>query len=132
MSGRPVIVFDGGCLLCSRSIAWVAAHDPDGRFVFTPAGSRTARELLAPLGLDVDAPGTVVLVEGGRAYLRSDAALRVAGQLPGWPAWLRVFTWVPRAWRDAVYLFVARHRHRLNRGRACPVPSADVRARTLP
>jgi predicted DCC family thiol-disulfide oxidoreductase YuxK len=130
---RPpsVIVYDGTCLLCSRSIAWVAAHDPEGRFAFTPSGSATATALLGASGLDAATPGTVVLVEDGRVYTRSDAALRVAGRLRGWSSWLSLFRFVPRSLRDAVYLFVARHRHRLNASSACPVPSAEVRARLL-
>lgn len=128
----PVIVFDGECVLCSRSIAWVAKHDPGGRFAFTASGSATARALLASTGLDAAAPGTIVLVEDGRAFTRSDAVLRIVSRLPGWPAWLRVFRLVPRAVRDAVYLTVARNRHRLNRQRSCPAPSPTVRARILP
>jgi predicted DCC family thiol-disulfide oxidoreductase YuxK len=129
---RSVIVHDGACVLCARSIAWVAAHDPEGRFAYTASGSETAVRLLGPTGLDPTAPGTVVLVEDGRAFIRSDAVLRVARALPGWPAWLGVFRFVPRGLRDAVYLTVARHRHRLNPSGTCPMPSATVRARTLP
>jgi predicted DCC family thiol-disulfide oxidoreductase YuxK len=129
---RAVIVHDGACVLCARSIAWVAAHDPQARFTYTASGSRTAAELLRPSGLDPAAPGTVVLVEDGQIFTRSDAALRIVRALPGWPAWLGVFRFVPRPVRDAIYLAIARNRHRLNPSGACPIPSADVRARTLP
>lgn len=57
-------------------------------------------------------PGSLVLVEDGCAYVRSDAALRIARRLkPPWPAFV-VFRALPRTWRDGIYNWIARHRYR--------------------
>ena len=57
-------------------------------------------------------PDSVVLVEVGRVFTRSDAALRIVRRLTfPWPL-LWGFGPVPRVIRDAVYDVVARNRYR--------------------
>lgn len=132
MSPNRVIVFDGECVLCAWSVRFIAERDRQARFHFTVSGSTTARILLAPHGIDAVAPGSVVLVEDGAVYTRSEAALRIAGGLP-WPwCWLTVLRAVPRALRDAVYEVVARYRYRwFGRRDRCAIPSPAVQARLL-
>lgn len=129
-SGRPLVVFDGHCGMCARSVRFIGARDAGGVFLFTPAGSETARRVLPPLGISADAPGSLVLVEDGAAWLRSTAALRIAGRLGAPWRWLRWFLWVPVPLRDAVYAFIARHR--IRREGACELLPASLRARLLP
>ena len=81
-------------------------------------------------GLDPEDARTFVLVSEGNAYVKSDAALRVARflRMP-WRliAMLRV---VPRPLRDLVYDIVARNRYRwFGRSDTCIVPSEAIRAR---
>jgi predicted DCC family thiol-disulfide oxidoreductase YuxK len=71
-----------------------------------------------------------VLVEGGRCYERSSAALRIARRLSGaWPL-LYAFVVVPRPVRDFVYDVVAKNRYRwFGRQDACRLPTPELRAR---
>ena len=63
----------------------------------------------------------------------SDAVLAIWGGLEGpWRA-LRVLAAVPRAVRNPIYRWVARHRYRLfGRREACWLPSPAQRGRILP
>lgn len=55
---------------------------------------------------------TIVLLEGGRRYERSDAALRIArGLRAPWPLAFALIV-IPRPLRDAVYAWIARNRYR--------------------
>ncbi len=131
--GRPLVVFDGRCVMCARSVRFIAARDAGQRFLFAPAGSAAAQVALAPHGLDPEAPGSLVLVEHGVAWTRSTAALRIAARLDGPWSWLRVLLWVPLPVRDAAYRLVARLRYRLwPPSDACAVLPPHVRARILP
>lgn len=129
--GGPVIVFDGDCLFCQRSVWFIHRHDPAGLFRFaarrTPAGER----LLADAGVGL-APNSMVLIDDQGIWLRSDAVLRIAARLgPPWSA-ARLFLIVPRVLRDAVYRVVAAIRHRLGRFLpACELPDAALRAKIL-
>lgn len=128
----PVILFDGLCHFCSGTVQFVLARDPDRRFLFAPLQSRAGQELQRRFGISYVGPETIVLVEGGRSWLRSSAVLRIARGMSGlWPL-LYVFIAVPRPLRDLVYGFVARNRYRwFGRRDQCFVPSPEERSRFL-
>jgi predicted DCC family thiol-disulfide oxidoreductase YuxK len=134
LDDRPVVMFDGVCNLCNGAVRFVIDRDPAGVFRFAALQSDAGRALLARLGVQL-APGdpeTIVLVEGGRVYERSDAAVRIARRLAGPWRLFALLAIVPRRLRDAVYRFVARHRYRwFGRTAECRVPTPALRARFL-
>jgi predicted DCC family thiol-disulfide oxidoreductase YuxK len=126
-----VILYDGFCVFCSRWIRFVAARDADRRFRFTAIQSDYGRRLAQAFGIDPEDPDTNAVVHGGVPFFKSDAALTVLSQLPGWQ-WTRVLRAVPKAWRDAVYNVVARNRYRIfGKYEVCFVPAAEFRARVI-
>jgi len=128
----PLILFDGDCGLCLRSIRFVIRHDRAGRFAFAPIRGRTARSVLgaAPILADAD---TVILVEDdGAVFTRSDAVVRVLRRLSLPARLLAVLGVVPRRWRDWGYRLVATHRRRLfGPAAACRMPTGDWQRRLL-
>lgn len=131
-AGGAVVLFDGVCNLCNGSVQFIVRHDPAGRFRFASLQSEAGQALLLRHGMDPADLFSVVLVEGGRAYSRSDAALRIAGGLPGaWKA-AGALRAVPRPLRDLVYGWVARNRYRwFGKQDACMIPTPELRARFL-
>ena len=132
MSEHPVIVFDGLCVLCSRSAQLVLRRDHQARFRLATVQSAAGTALCRRFGVDALDPGTMLLIENGRARRMSDAALGIADGL-GWP-WraFGIFRIVPRPLRDAVYRLVARNRYRwFGRREACWVPEERWRGRLL-
>lgn len=126
-----LILFDGVCLLCSGWVRFVIERDPEARFRFVSIQSEAGRRLAERFGVSPDDPQTNVVIDGGRAWFKSDAALTVLGRLPstGWAAMLKA---VPRWLRDPAYDLIARNRYRLfGRTQTCMVPSAEQRARFL-
>jgi predicted DCC family thiol-disulfide oxidoreductase YuxK len=129
-AGQAVVLFDGTCAFCERSVIFVARRDPRGRFCFAPSQSPQAEALLARHGVSRASARSIILVQDGRVYLRSDAALRIAAGLTFPWSGLRVLLAVPRPIRDAVYRGVAAVRHRLaGSSNACEVPPPALRAR---
>ena len=128
----PLVLYDGECGLCDRSVQLILRHDRRARFRFAALQSELGRALLERHGLPADVVSTVVLVDGDRAFTRSHAALRIAGKMDRpWPL-LRAFAIVPRPLRDVVYDFVARNRYRwFGKVDACMLPPPEVRARFL-
>jgi predicted DCC family thiol-disulfide oxidoreductase YuxK len=127
-----VILFDGTCAFCEGSVVFIANRDPDGYFRFGASQSPEAAALLAEHGLTRDTARSIILIEGGRAYLRSTASLRIAARLtPPWSL-ARVFLLVPRPLRDAGYRVAAAIRHRIaGKSNACEVPPPEIRARMI-
>lgn len=128
-----VILFDGVCNLCDGFVNFVIDRDPAGRFSFAALQTDAARALLRQHGLTPpDPPESVYLLENGQLYERSEAVLRVLGQLDsGWhrAAALRV---VPRPLRDLAYNVVARYRYQLlGKHAACRLPTPELARRFL-
>jgi len=130
MSGE-IVLYDGYCNLCSRTVDWIVKNDVRGRFSFEPLQGTEDRgtEDQGTEDRGTEEPGTVVLLSAGRRYERSTAALRIAlGLRFPWPA-LGLFLVVPRFLRDPVYDFVARRRKRWFGTRdTCYLPSIGKRA----
>jgi predicted DCC family thiol-disulfide oxidoreductase YuxK len=126
-----LILFDGVCVLCSRWVAFVIAHDPAARYRFVAIQTPLGRRLAARFGIDAETPPTNVIVTGGRAYFKLDSVVAVLRDLPGW-RWTRVAYALPRRVRDFLYDRIAKNRYHLfGRRDSCLVPTTDVRARFL-
>ena len=129
---EPIILFDGVCNLCNASVQFVIRHDPQARFKFAALQSATAEKLLQNCAFDRASLDSVILVEDGRVYIESDAALRIARKLGGAWSLFAGFSIVPRPIRDAVYRFIARNRYRwFGKQESCMMPTPDLRARFL-
>ena len=127
-----IVLFDGECNLCDASIRFIIKRDPQGRFKFAPPQSTAGRTLMQAHNLDVKQLGSVVLIENGAAYLKSDAALRIAKGLRGAWAAMYALILVPKFIRDATYSFVARNRYRwFGKRDECMTRTPEVRARFL-
>jgi predicted DCC family thiol-disulfide oxidoreductase YuxK len=126
-----LILFDGICVLCSRSVRFVLQHDTSGWFCFTPIQSPYGRALANRLGVDAQKPGTSAVIVRGRAFFKSDAAIEVLQRLPRF-AWARVLSLLPHRLRDLVYDLVAQNRYRLfGRTERCLMPSPEFTDRFL-
>ena len=72
----PLILFDGVCNLCSWSVQFLAPRDRGKVLWFAPMQSASGQAVLAERSI----PGTdwesFVLVEDGRAYVKSEAFFR--------------------------------------------------------
>jgi predicted DCC family thiol-disulfide oxidoreductase YuxK len=127
-----VILFDGVCNLCNGFVQFVIRRDPSGRFRFGALQSDGAQRVLASTPHAAPLSDSVVLVDEGRVFTRSTAALRIARLLTfPWPA-AYVFILVPRPLRDAIYDWVARNRYGwFGRRAECMMPTPELRARFL-
>jgi predicted DCC family thiol-disulfide oxidoreductase YuxK len=127
-----VILFDGVCNLCNRSVQFIIARDPAARFRFAPLQSAAAARLLSDASAGAPMLDSMVLVEDGRAFTRSTAALRIARRLRApWPL-AYAFILVPRPLRDRLYDVVARNRYRwFGKRETCMVPAPGIQARFL-
>ena len=125
-----IVIFDGVCNLCARSVQFILRHESEPRFQFSPVQSAAGARILGAHGFSAADVDTFVLVSEGKVYTRSTAALRIAKHFKG--AWrlLRVLWIVPRPVRDALYNFVARNRYSwYGKADSCMVPTPELSAR---
>ena len=109
---------------------FIIKRDRNEQFKFASLQSETGEDLARRHGIDVSKTNSVVLIDGGQAYVRSAAALKIAKKLDAaWPL-MYVFILVPRPIRDFVYDWVARHRYNwFGRRETCRLPTPEEQAR---
>ncbi|OAS13381.1 thiol-disulfide oxidoreductase DCC family protein [Paenibacillus oryzisoli] len=129
---HAVILFDGVCLLCNSAVQFILRNDPNGVFRFASLQSETGQRLLAEHKLPLDQLSTIVLIEDGRSYTRSSAALRISRRLRGaWPLAYAAIV-IPAPIRNLGYSFIARNRYRwFGKTEHCMLPKPEHKGRFL-
>ncbi|HEX6834833.1 MAG TPA: thiol-disulfide oxidoreductase DCC family protein [Rudaea sp.] len=129
----PILVFDGVCVLCSRSVQFVLRHDRARRFRFATVQSSMGAQLMRRVGFDPARPASVLLVEGDRVFVESAAAIRVLSAFGGaWTIAAAALWIVPRPLRNAVYRLIATRRYRwFGRRETCYLPGPEDAGRFL-
>jgi predicted DCC family thiol-disulfide oxidoreductase YuxK len=135
---NPIILYDGVCGLCSRSVKFILKRDRRDVFHFASLQSDFAAQILRRHGVNPETLDTMYVVLGNsqsneRLLARSDAAAFIVRQLGGvWKIAGVTLSLVPRWLREWAYRFVARHRYRVfGKYQACMIPEAKQRAKFL-
>jgi predicted DCC family thiol-disulfide oxidoreductase YuxK len=129
----PVILFDGICNLCAASVQFVLRNERSPIYRFASLQSDVGREYLAKIvPAEYQNTNTIILIEGGVAYYKSTAALKIARSLSfPWPI-LSIFLIMPEKIRDLAYDFIGQRRYKwFGKMDACWVPDQSVSDRFL-
>jgi len=136
-ANNPVLLYDGVCGLCNKSVQMILDHDERKEMRFAALQSDYGKQVISRHP-ELEKVDSIVFVERKsgadteRVFIRSDAALRVASYLGG--AWklLLIFRIVPRPVRDFFYNLCAKYRYKFfGKYDSCMLPSPDVRSRFL-
>ncbi|WP_346321073.1 thiol-disulfide oxidoreductase DCC family protein [Chitinophaga sp. YIM B06452] len=129
---HAIILFDGVCNFCNASVNFVIRRDQHDRFRFAPLQSAVGQALQEQYQLDPNTLSTFILINNGKAYTKSTAALKVARRL-GFPVNLGyAFIILPPFLRDAVYGLVAKNRYKwFGKKETCMVPDERVRRKFI-
>ncbi|MFI5148406.1 MAG: thiol-disulfide oxidoreductase DCC family protein [Bacteroidia bacterium] len=129
---KVILLFDGYCNLCNSSVNFIIPRDKKGRFRFAALQSETGKALLKQYTIEPQRSDSMVIIEDGKAYLRSSAALRIAANMSfGWKLFL-VFYIVPPFVRNAVYSLIATNRYRwFGKRESCRMPDEKDKVRFL-
>jgi predicted DCC family thiol-disulfide oxidoreductase YuxK len=126
-----VILFDGTCAFCERSVRFIATRDR-GYFKFGASQNPEGRALLAQYGTDRESARSIILIEDGDVSLRSTAVLKIARRMTAPWRWAAVLLLVPAPIRDGAYRVVAAIRHRIaGQSNACDIPPPEIRQRLI-
>lgn len=140
-----VILFDGVCNFCDGMVNFIIEHDPQGYFKFAPLQSESGRNLAEKHGFESSSKGdnteadgglvpidSVMLLEDGKAYIHSNAALRIVSKLDSPWRWMSAMKFIPTVVRDFFYKLFARHRYRFfGKKDQCMIPTSEIRDRFL-
>lgn len=127
----PIVLFDGHCGFCNGTVAWILKNDRRKCIYFAALQSEIGKSLLRAHEVEENID-SVVLIYGGKAYLRSSAVIKISSLL-GFPYALMGIGWiVPKFIRDYFYNAFAKRRYKwFGKATNCMMPSPEDRLRFL-
>ena len=127
-----IILFDGVCNLCNSSINFVIKRDKNDAFKFATLQEEVGQLLLKRYSIDSLDTDSIILIENGKAYVKSTAALRVARKLSSaWPL-MYGFMIIPAFIRNWVYDYIAKNRYKwYGKQDSCMIPTPALKSKFL-
>ena len=126
---KKVVLFDGVCGMCNRSVNLLMSIDARNLLLFSPLqGEFAAREAKE----DAKDLQTILFFDNGKIYKRSTAVVRILTQLGGVWSIARIFLLFPSILRDTVYRWIANNRYKwFGKSDACRLPTKEEREKFL-
>ncbi|MGP9420938.1 thiol-disulfide oxidoreductase DCC family protein [Pseudomonas reactans] len=111
--GDRIVIFDGTCKLCIGWVNFLIRHDRHHTVRMVPVQSEKGKALFVWSGLPADKINTIVLIDKGEVFLRSEAIFRAMSGLPAPWRWMGILRIFPQSFRDMCYNRIAINRYRL-------------------
>jgi len=129
---KKIILFDGICNLCNKSIQFIIKRDKKDVFRFAALQSEVGQYFLNKFEIDRKRTDSMILIDSEENfYVKSSAALRIAKELPT-ISWMRLFLVFPKFFRDGVYNIIAKNRYRwFGKKDECMIPTPELKAKFL-
>ncbi len=129
---RSIIFFDGVCNLCNASIDFIMKRDQSNHFLVGALQDDFSKKVLSNYQVKENYLDSLVLLEEGKIFYKSTAALRIARNLSGlWPIFYPLII-IPKWLRDPVYDWIGRNRYRwFGKKNTCRLPTPEDRAKFL-
>ena len=132
MKGNTIVFFDGLCNFCNYWVNFSIRRDRQRKLKFAPLQGETAKAVLPTMKINPLANESVIVIENGKVYKDSAAALRIAKNLGGGWKLFYGFIIIPRIIRDGIYKWIARNRYKwYGKKNQCMIPPPEVRDRFL-
>jgi predicted DCC family thiol-disulfide oxidoreductase YuxK len=128
-SSSPMLVYDGACGFCSRSVRFILRHETRHDLLFVTRDSELGQTLRRTHGME--SIQSMVWIDNGRAFAESSAVIQAARYMGGWWSQLAVLgSFIPASVLNRIYKVISKYRRRLSRNEtACPVPRPEERRR---
>ena len=132
LKNKTIILFDGVCNLCNNSVQFIIKKDKKKQFLFTSLQSDAARDILLQFQLKNSEMNSILLIENGEVYQKSDAILKIVKYLNGIWKMSYGFIIIPKFIRDYVYMLIAKNRYRwFGKREVCMIPTKELQMRFL-
>jgi len=127
-----IILFDGICNLCNSSIQFIIRHDKKGKFRFASLQSDFGKMQIKKNQIDTSKTDSVIYIYNNKAYIQSDAALKIVRQLnSAWP-FLYILIVIPKFLRNWIYNYIAKNRYKwFGKKESCMIPNPELKSRFL-
>lgn len=126
LKNNSIILYDGYCNLCNFSLQFILKRDKKDFFKYYPLDSKEAKDLLSAKYILGDIPDSVILIDGGKLYSKSEAFFKILPHLGAGYKLLLVFKIIPRKLSDKIYDWIAKNRYRwFGKKSECIIPKRN-------
>ena len=130
---KKIVLFDGVCNLCDKSVQFILKRDKKDLFRFVPLQSPLGEEIVDYLGIDKTKTDSIILYEPKKAYYyKAQAAIKIGFHLGGFISLINIFSILPKAISNRVYDYVAKNRYKwYGKKNECMIPTPEMKAKFL-
>ena len=130
--GKKIILFDGVCNLCDKSVQFIIKHDVKDVFRFVALQSEKGVQILKHLGIDAAKVESIVLYVPGEAYyVKAEAAMQIAKDLNSWHKVISYLSFTGSV-GNFVYDYIDKNRYQwYGKKEACMIPTPELKAKFL-
>lgn len=130
---KKIILFDGVCNLCDKTVQFIIKHDKHDVFRFVALQSDLGKEIINHIGIDTSKTDSIILYEPGNAYYyKAEAAIKIANELGNIFSLLNIFSILPKWLSNKAYDFVAHNRYKwYGKKDECMIPTPEMKAKFL-
>ncbi len=132
MNKNSILLFDGECNLCNKSVQFIIKKDKKAKVKFASLQSEAGKKLKEQYQIPETYFDSIVLIDKGKVYYKSTAALRLSRYMDGmWPVCYTLII-IPKFIRDTVYDYIARNRIKwFGKTDTCLVMTEELKSRFL-
>lgn len=127
---KGVIIFDGNCGFCNKTIMFIARNDKNNRFEFTSSLSNFGIKLLLKHKINYLEKSTIILVEN-EIYIKSVAIRKILFKIPFYKMISYLMFLFPRTLSDYVYDFISKNRKLILKNNICEIPNVEIRKKFI-
>lgn len=112
---KHLILFDGTCALCLRSVHRIRSWDKKKQFHYSPLKGTLAKQVLKTKHEKLKNANTLVLIENyqlpsSKIWIKGRAVMRIVWLIGSWGKLIGWLAFVPIG-IDTIYSFIAKRRH---------------------
>ena len=129
---KKIILFDGVCNLCSKSVNFIIKYDKADHFRFASIQSEAGKKIIKKYLIDTNKNDSIILISNENISYRSNAVFTILFYLKTIWRILLIFSVLPSPIRDLFYRIIAKSRYRFfGKNDICMTPSEEIKSKFI-
>ena len=132
MIKHSILIYDGDCGFCNKTIMFVARNDKNNSFKFISSLSEFGTKLLLKYKIKGLEKATIILVENeSEVYIKSTAIRKVLLKIPSYKIFGYLMFLFPKKLSDYVYDLISKNRKLIIKYNICEIPTAEIQKKFI-
>jgi len=128
---NPLIIYDGKCGFCNRTVLFIAKKDKNNVFKFVSSLSKLGIKLLLKYKIKGLEKLTIILIEKENVYTKSIAIRKMLLRTPYFKILGYVMFLIPKDVSDWFYDFISNRRKRIVKNNYCEIPTCEIKKKFI-